>query len=96
MFLEDENCVLDSGLEYRAISGLSKEVMERLEVVRPTSMVSVCVFDYFILIQSNFSILVGCGEEDGRYDARVSAAPASVREKEARTGTWGSVSGTSC
>ncbi|THG96527.1 hypothetical protein EW026_g5321 [Hermanssonia centrifuga] len=38
MFLEDENCVLDSGLEYRAISGLSKEVMERLEVVRPTSM----------------------------------------------------------
>lgn len=41
-FMEDESLLLDPGLDYSAVPGLSSEVIERLFVVRPTTIVS-CV-----------------------------------------------------
>ena len=46
-FMEDESFLLDPRLDYSSVSGLSSEVIERLNVVRPTTIVS-------CYIQSNF------------------------------------------
>ena len=46
-FMEDESFVLDPRLDYSSVSGLSSEVIEKLNVVRPTTIVS-------YIIQSNF------------------------------------------
>ena len=39
-FMEDESLILDPGLDYSTVPGLSSEVIERLYVVRPTTLVS--------------------------------------------------------
>lgn len=39
-FETDEELVLDSGIDYGVVEGLSEEVRERLRVVRPMSIVS--------------------------------------------------------
>jgi tRNA uridine 5-carboxymethylaminomethyl modification enzyme len=39
-FLADEHLVLDPGIDYAQVQGLSSEVKERLAKVRPTSIVS--------------------------------------------------------
>lgn len=39
-FMEDESFVLDPSLDYSSVSGLSSEVIEKLNLVRPTTIVS--------------------------------------------------------
>lgn len=39
-FMEDESLLLDPRLDYSAVPGLSAEVIEKLYVVRPTTIVS--------------------------------------------------------
>lgn len=39
MFMDDEMLVLDPRMNYNLVVGLSSEVRERLERVRPTSIV---------------------------------------------------------
>lgn len=42
-FMEDESFLLDPSLDYSSVSGLSSEVVEKLNVVRPTTIVS-CLY----------------------------------------------------
>ena len=48
-FIGDESFLLDPRLDYSSVPGLSSEVIEKLNVVRPTTIVS-------CYIQSNFCI----------------------------------------
>lgn len=44
-FMEDESLLLDPRLDYSAVPGLSSEVIEKLYVVRPTTIVSCFTID---------------------------------------------------
>ena len=78
MFHDDEDLTLDLHLDYSDIEGLSSEVKERLDRVRPTSIV--CLF-----IRSELSdqviFVLGCCQKNGRYDARECCCLVQVREK---------------
>lgn len=39
-FMDDETLTLDPALDYGSVEGLSLEVRERLQLIRPTSFVS--------------------------------------------------------
>ena len=56
-FMEDESLVLDPGLDYSAVAGLSLEVIEKLSIVRPTTIVSFYVYPKIRLV---FDFCDGC------------------------------------
>jgi tRNA uridine 5-carboxymethylaminomethyl modification enzyme len=41
-FMEDDSFLLDPRLDYSSVFGLSSEVVEKLNLVRPTTIVSFC------------------------------------------------------
>lgn len=87
-FMEDESFLLDPRLDYSSVPGLSSEVIEKLNVVRPTTIVS-CFY-----IQSNFCICIlliyddgiGCCKEDGGHDTYFCDLIAQSRETNLGTG----------
>ena len=50
-FMEDESFVLDPRLDYSLVSGLSSEVIEKLNLVRPTTIVSCYIQLNFLSLQ---------------------------------------------
>lgn len=56
-FMKDEALALDPHLDYLAVHGLSAEIRERLQRVRPATLVSI-PFCYFKLEFLLFSVLV--------------------------------------
>lgn len=52
-FMEDESLLLDPRLDYSGVPGLSSEVIEKLYVVRPTTIVSYISIKLELLVTLN-------------------------------------------
>lgn len=86
VFNADEALLLDPGLDYAKVWGLSEEVRERLGRVRPASIVSLHLF---VGIRSCTDVgFVGRGEADGGHDADERRRAAPVREEGAGLWIW--------
>lgn len=68
-FMEDESFVLDPRLDYSSVSGLSSEVIEKLNVVRPTTIVSCYIQPNFCICNHSDFMILGRCKEDGGHDA---------------------------
>lgn len=69
IFSEDESLILDPNLEYNTIPGLSSEVVEKLFLIRPTTIVCFS-FDLRCVMDVHFP-LTGCREKNGRHDTNL-------------------------
>lgn len=80
VFMEDESLLLDPGMEYSNVPGLSSEVMEKLYRVRPSTIVSgLRSWCYEVVCADD---VVGRCEEDRGYDAYFCCVSVEVRKED--------------
>ena len=84
--MDDETLTLDPGLDYGSVEGLSLEVRERLQLIRPTNFVSAIP----TLTRNVRSVLngpshdSGSGEAHGRNDTGITGRAPEVCQTDAR------------
>ena len=80
-FMEDESLLLDPKLDYSTVPGLSSEVIEKLYIVRPTTIVS---YYNYILRSSDFMMVKGAAK---RMESMTPTSVISLLKHAKRT--WG-------
>ena len=67
VFHADESLLLDPAMDYTQVKGLSEEVRERLQQVRPTTLVRISLL--YLIIAWQWSS--GCCQAHGRHDTHI-------------------------
>jgi hypothetical protein len=80
-FHSGESILLDPAFDFSTVEGISGEVRERLNMVRPTSIVRDNILFDGVSYESML-LVAGCSEEDGRYDAYVRCVVAAARKAD--------------
>jgi hypothetical protein len=85
-FMQDEEILLSSDVDYASIRGLSYEVRERLERIRPVSIVRPFLSDNIVAFSIADAQLLfgfaGSREADGGHDPGISVASHWTRQEQ--------------